>query len=531
VTPRRASSAVFVVAAVGLVGWVWWMGRGFGLFSDEWNVAILANKGKLLEPFNGHLTLVPQLVYLGLSRAVGLEHYGAYRAAGLLSYVVLAAFAGWHAARRSTPWVGALIGISMLWSSAGELTVLFPLLINFTIPAIAGLGIWLLLEQNETRDLWGAVLLAVALASSAVGVVVAVVIGAELLLRRVGWRRLIPYAVPVVLWAAWWAGFHTTSPRSGGLGALVSFAWNEGFGSFAALTGNWTPGGVVVLVAFVVVFAFAIFVWRSFDVRASSALIGFLAFVVLTSLGRQGLGVGNSHLPTIPPTTNRYLFINDLFLLSALASVIGPPLRGRRKRAVDTGAVALIAAGVAALLVVNGVALSRRVRTSRHDHLVYARSARTYLLGAELAGSHADRARVLPINFIRVTTGDYLGLVARVGSPLAHHVDTSTLGTEQDRATVDAWLFHDLEITGRSAFASPAGCVAGTTAAAGETFAVVAGSSPVEVRLRRLANTGGTMVGTVAPHAVVTISLPHDPRPGPSWRIDTSANAIVEVCP
>jgi hypothetical protein len=535
-------AAFFATASVALVAWMWWMGRGFGLFSDEWNVTILANRGRLLEPFNGHLTLVPQLLYLGLSRAVGLQHYGAYRAVGLTSYVGLAALAAWHAGRRSTPWLGALVGASMLWSSAGELTVLFPLLVNFTIPACAGIAIWLLLERPEPHDVLGAALLAVALASSAVGVVVAVAVGVELVARRVGLRRLLPYAVPVALWAAWWFGFHTSAPRSGGLGALVSFAWDEAFASFAALAGHSTPGGAVVLAAFATVVVASLFRWRSFDARAASALAGFGAFVVLTALGRQGLGVGGNHLPSIPPAENRYLFVNDLFLLSAVAAMVGPALR----RAASSGpeldldrrrlARAALVVGALGLVAANGVSLGRQVADKRDDQLVYQRSARTYLLGAELAGSRADRGRVLPINFISVTTGAYLGLVARTSSPLPGQPDLSSLGTAHDRQQADAWLIADLglrlEPPGPGTLAAGP-CLGGSEAPSGSTVVVRAGLGPTgSVGVRRLAGPGdATTLGTLAPGEVRVIHLPPDPRPGPPWHIDVSgAAASVEVC-
>lgn len=530
---RALSSAVLAVAAVGLVGWTWWMGRGFGFFSDEWNIAILANRGKLLEPFNGHLSVVPQLAYLGLSRTAGLDHYAPYRALGLACYVLLGALAAWHAWKRATPVLGALVGAAVLWSSAGRLTLLFPLLINFTIPLACCVAVWLLLDRTRPPDALGAVLLGVALASSAVGVVVALAIAVELAVRRVGWRRAVPYAVPVAAWMAWWLAFHSSTAQPGGIGALAAFAGRESLASFAALCAGWTPGGWALLVAFAAVLAASALRWKTFDARAASAITGFSAFVVLTAVGRQGIGSNGLPLPAIEPTTDRYLFVNTVFLLSALAVMVGPILRTQvtrdRYRWIGLAGLAAVA-----LIVVNGRSLTSDVRTYRHDQLAYQRATRTFLLGAQLAGSRVNRRRVLPINYIPVTAGAYRDLLHETTTPPGVE---GPLGSEQDRARADAWLIRDLGIGLVAAPETPAACPGvdhrgQLTALPGKQVLVAAGSSETDVAIARIADPAhATDLGMVPAGEQRTITLPASPNRAIPWQIVVrGAGAKVSVC-
>lgn len=52
-----------LVVTVGSVAWALWMGRHLWWFSDEWNIMGTYPSGNLLEPFNGHLSLVPVALY------------------------------------------------------------------------------------------------------------------------------------------------------------------------------------------------------------------------------------------------------------------------------------------------------------------------------------------------------------------------------------------------------------------------------------------------------------------------------------
>ena len=43
---------------VGMVGLAWTTGRHLWFYSDDWNILTGYHQGRLLEPFNGHLSLI-----------------------------------------------------------------------------------------------------------------------------------------------------------------------------------------------------------------------------------------------------------------------------------------------------------------------------------------------------------------------------------------------------------------------------------------------------------------------------------------
>ncbi|MCC6185411.1 MAG: hypothetical protein IT194_12200, partial [Microthrixaceae bacterium] len=59
-----SGAALLVLAAV--------MGRRLWFFSDDWNIYADYHTGNLLEPFNGHLSLVPAGLYQLLFHTVGV---------------------------------------------------------------------------------------------------------------------------------------------------------------------------------------------------------------------------------------------------------------------------------------------------------------------------------------------------------------------------------------------------------------------------------------------------------------------------
>ena len=57
--------AVLVIVAA-------WVGRRLWFFSDDWNIFAEYHSGNLLEPFNGHLSLLPAGIYQFLFHTVGV---------------------------------------------------------------------------------------------------------------------------------------------------------------------------------------------------------------------------------------------------------------------------------------------------------------------------------------------------------------------------------------------------------------------------------------------------------------------------
>ena len=113
--PVPAADAPARLAAVGVVAGLMAaalvLGRRLWFFSDDWNIFAEYHAGNLLEPFNGHLSLVPAGAYQLLFHTQGVGSYLPYRLCGLAALCLL----GFEVARFSRPRVGPW-GASLPWA-------------------------------------------------------------------------------------------------------------------------------------------------------------------------------------------------------------------------------------------------------------------------------------------------------------------------------------------------------------------------------------------------------------------------------
>lgn len=513
---------IFVTGLAALVGYAGWLGRDLWFFSDDWDIIAFHHAGSYLTPFNGHLVLLPVAIYHTLFVTAGLGSYTPYRIVGLAGYAALGILLFIYARQRVQPMLAAFAALSIIWFSAAQLNVMFPFLVNFSIPLAAAVAIWLLLDRDQPpADIGAAICLAVALASSAIGLVIAAAVGAELLARRASVRRWLPFGPPLILWSVWYARYHT-KVATGGIGGTIRYALHEIEGTFAGFAGGWDPAGYALLVATVAAFGLAIFRWKTFNARAFGALVGFAAFVALTAYSRIGI------VPAIPADTGRYIWLNAFFGVVALVEIA----RGRNLTPFVIVASAMIVALGAVTLVGNLQEYNRQVRLNE-------RATRTFIVAAEAIPDHIDRTRIIrPFSYIPVRVGQYLTAVAHLGSPLGR-VRAGDLGTEEERATADGWMIHDLHLrlaAVDSESASPCRPVTRPAdesgfAVRGTTAVVVrAGATPARVSLRRLVRHFHVTLGQVAPGETGELSLPADRSQLPWYVQVLGSGASVSAC-
>ncbi len=145
---------------------------------------------------------------------------------------------------------------------------MFPLLSNFTIPVAALVMIWMLLEQDRRGcDIGASALVALALATSSVGLLTVMTVVAELVLRRERrWWRWAVFAPPIVLWGIWYLAYDAGHTGAGGtVGSVASFAYHQFLATFVGLAAGSQVGGAVVFCVTVTVITAAITRWRAFD--------------------------------------------------------------------------------------------------------------------------------------------------------------------------------------------------------------------------------------------------------------------------
>ncbi|WP_426573004.1 hypothetical protein [Aquihabitans sp. McL0605] len=491
----RLADGILAASIVVQAVVAWRLGRKLWWFSDDWNIITRYAHGELLEPFNGHLSIIPVGIFRFMFEVIGLEHYGPYRVVGLACYFGFGVVLYAYGRRQAPPLVAVLGTLLLLWLSVAGFNLTFPFLINFTIPLAATVGCWWLLEvDTPRRNVLSAVLLGIALASSGLGVVTAIAIATELAWKRAPLRRWLPHAVPVGLWACWYVVWSESAGGKGALGDTLTYFRHEIQATFWAAGATNRAIGAVVFVAFVGLLV-AAWRWGTFDARVVSALVAFLAFTGLTAFSRVGI------IPRIPPDTGRYLWVNIVYLLAAAFAC----LRGRRVHV-------LVVVALAALVLANAVVLVRDLQDHDQGVAQYADTVRVHLLAAEL-GRGGDQKRILPLSMLPVTVGAYHDAVDAYGSPI-HDLTPDQLGpggTERDLA--DRELVDDLGL-----HLEPAvdGCTtSGSTSdqlevPAGSTVAITAGATDAPVRLGRISEQPAVGLAVVPAGTTQSLRLPDD---------------------
>jgi hypothetical protein len=520
---RWSPSPVDGLFAVGLgvlLAYAAWLGRDLWFFSDDWDIIAFHHNGAYLTPYNGHLWLIPIGIFHTLYVTAGLGSYAPYRAVGLVGYALLGIVFYVYCRQRVAPVVAALAALSVMWFSTAQYNLLFPLLVNFSLPLACTAGIWLLLDRETRRaDIAGGVLLAVALATNSVGLVTVVVVATELLWRRAPLRRWLPFIPPLALWLVWYAKYHTPMAGPGSAGAVIRYALHEIQATFAGFAGGSNAVGYVLLIATAIVFVLSIVHWHTFNARAAAALAGLGAFALLTAYTRQGF------VPPVVATTPRYLWLNSFFVVAALIEVI------RRVAAVRT-----IATIGTIIVVVGAVTLVGNLRSYHAQVVTGAHTTRSYLTAVEAIPNRINRRRLLPVSYIPVSVGAYLTAVRHLGSPI-DTVSASELGTEADRAGADEWMITDLGLGFEPAGAArTAACTTiepvvardGFEVHGPSTIVVQSGTAPVAWTIRRLASVGAPQ-NPIPPGNLEALHIPHDHSSRP-WHVQIAGPAAVSLC-
>lgn len=520
VTSDRIATGLLGAGLVGLAAAGLYLGRGFPFVVDEWNVLANFATGGWLEPYNGHLSIVPVAVYQGLARMFGLGSHLAFTLFGLAVFLSIAV--GWFGLHRRAlgPPMAAVGALAIVWAPAASNAVLYPMLMVFTVPALALVAAWWLVGRDEPRADWlAAVVLAVALATSAAGVVATVAVVVEVALRRPGFRRLARFLWAPASWLVWWVFFHDpTAPAS--LGERVGYGFDMSVAILSGFTLGFAAGAVLVGGALVGL-VWAAHRWGTLDAHVVGVLVGLGGFVALSAFSRAGIESLN------PADAPRYVWFGGFLIIELAASCV----RGRRLPRWAPAVAALV-------LAVGAVGLVDNLRADRHLVMDLRDQYRPWLVGAEAAGPAADRNRVLPLNAIPVTVGEYLDLVDRSSSPVAG-LGFDDLGPGGARRAADAVLVTESGVVARLITDGHDPCPEGSTRRVANRVEVPAGATVVladaarttEVTVRRLALPGeGTVIGELAPHRATAISTPRDGSELP-WFVEVTGPPVqATVC-
>lgn len=537
----RAGTAAGAASVALLIGLAAAVGRRLWFFSDDWNILTEYHGGNLLDPFNGHLSLLPAGLFQLVAQTIGVQSYFPFRALGLASLLVLGFQVFRYCADRLSwsahgTWGAALAVSAVLWNSSGVTNVMFPFLMNFSLPIAALLAIWWHLDRDEPRhDGAASVWLCVALASSGLGVIALGAVVVEFVVGRVPLRRWVVLSPGPLLWLAWFVTNREANDWASDPLEVGSYALRMLLGGTTSLAAGWAPAGAVLAVAFGGLVLVAALRWRSLDARSLAALAAPLGFVLSTSLTRLDI------VPSIPPDELRYSWTVAALLVVAAVTLWRPDEWWSGQRILRQAAAAL----AITLVVVGAVRLVSDIR-DWVDTVAEARPGlEAVLLATELTGSdRADDDRVLPLSYVPVTAGRYLEAAEALGSP----VDGTPVPTRAENGiAADEFLVADLDLV---LVDGAAGCAqAGPDVAAPADRVIVvspgrsvvlqlpAGSGP-DVAVSRFAAGDAAVAVPAEPgleaRGQVRLELPADADPTRAarlpYRVSVPAGTLVERC-
>jgi hypothetical protein len=524
-------------------------GLGTTFYYDEWNF-VMNRRGwdadTFLRPHNEHLSLLPVLVFKLLFATVGLDSYGVYRALLLLVHLICVVLVYVLARDRVEAPLALALAAVVLFLGAAWNDLLVPFQISFLLSVAAGLGTLIALDR---RDLAGtvtvAVLLAVALASSSVGIPFAAAAAVHILLRSDRLRRLWAVALPSLLYLAWLAAYGDPTATAGdrslpqlaadNLPAAPGYVATAAAGAIGAVIGLGEDWGRPLALAVVIVLAVHI-------VRADAPSLRLFALLGAAAAYWGLAAVFRAHVN--PPTDSRYLYLGAILILLLVLEVVPPVAVGPRL-------LVIVAVLVGASVLANFGSL----RSGSQYLQEWSRYVRAELGVLELAGpgTRSDFAPD-PVRAPDITAGRYFAAVREYGSPASSVSELARAG-EGERQSADSVLLQALgtsvrpdgdpgakapsvEAADKGRTTMQGGCVRFAPSGPGATLDVSvpapglfiehSGAAPVELRLRAFATGFPAQPFASLPAAKHSLRLPA--REGVRWHVRLTTAQPVLAC-
>jgi len=196
------------LAACAASALILWLGRGTTFSTDEldwFSATPNLDLHTALTPYNGHLILLPRIVYAAMFNVFG-AHYLPFRILGLACVLATAVAFFIFAARRVGPVVALAPTVVLLVFGSDANHILLGNAFTDLMPLVFGIGALLALERDDRPgDVTACVMLCLAVACYSTGL--AFVGGAAALtaLEPARRRRAWVVVVPVLLYVAWLA--------------------------------------------------------------------------------------------------------------------------------------------------------------------------------------------------------------------------------------------------------------------------------------------------------------------------------------
>jgi hypothetical protein len=320
----------FALAAALILGW----GKGQTFINDEWNYLVL-DRGWSLEtlfhPQNGHLIVVPLLLYKALFATAGASSHLPYQVATVVLHLIVATL--FFCLVRTRLPLAAAVALTMLVAlfGAGWDTLMGAYEIPNLVGLATGLGMLLALERRTgPGDLAACLLLALSLASFGVGIafalggLVAIWLGGRAQWRR-AWIVIVPAAL-YVIWFLWARKFGESEVTAEAIGSLLSGSADQLAAICAAITGLFRAPGSAELANLINIrpewgytLALLLVALVVLHVRRAPRSIRF--WTVVATLGVYLALVAAGLSPARAPNASRYVYLGGILTLLLVAEL------------------------------------------------------------------------------------------------------------------------------------------------------------------------------------------------------------------
>lgn len=541
---RYAALVLLAVAMATAAAVLLDYGSGLTFFQDSWEFLMQRRDpsvATLLDPHNEHIVLLPVVISQGSLRLFGMDSQTPEL---VLLVAMLLATAGLlfvYVRRRLGPWPALIAAVLLLFLGPAWQDLLWPFQVGFVGSALCGLGMLLALENDDER--WDRVacgLLVTSIAFSSLGIAFAVACAVDVLQRRRrrGLRRAYVFALPLLLYAGWYAGWgHEADNSLTAHNVLVSprYVWEGLTASLDSLLALGTISDEVVgrskwgaplLIALLALAAYRGFRRRGFFPGLWPAVAAAATFWFLAAFN-QG--------PGREPYSSRYIYIGGFFALLIAVNL----LRGLK---FNRWGLLAAAAATVAIAGFNLVPL-REGRDFFAEQTVLTRSD---LAAIEIADRTVEPAfRLSPeaagtLYLNEIEAGEYLQAVGEYGSP-AYSPAELEAAPEEGRVHADLVLANalPLAIETESGDPPPRGdCIRVAGGADAAPSALRPGVTTVElgpggegrVRLRRFAGREYPLdSGAIQGGSTTRLYIPRDRLRRP-WQLLVEADQGALVC-
>jgi hypothetical protein len=392
VGPNRVAYGVlalaYAIAAVLILTW----GEGQTFINDEWNYLVNVrgfSPETLLHPQNGHLILVPLLLYKALFATVGADSHVPYQVVTVVLHLTVATL--FFALVRSRLPLAVAVGLTVLvaFFGAGWDTVMGAYEIPNLTGMATGLAMLLALERRTTvGNVVACFLLGLCLASFSVGI--AFTLGALFAIwlgGRAEWRRAWVVLVPAALYVVWflWARkFGQSEVTAEAVSSLFSGMADQLAALCAAITGLFRVPGNAELPDLIQVrpewgYPLAILLGAivALHLRRAPRSIRFWTvagtLVIYLALVAAGLS------PARAPNASRYVYMGGILLLLLVVEL------GRDVRwSTPAGLIAFV------FLALSLLANVAELRVGGHLFTAEGATNRATLAALELSREHID---------------------------------------------------------------------------------------------------------------------------------------------